>query len=143
MHSSPQFIASSKYFTLPTHTPIGKYVFVERYVYRLYERYALYVCMYAQTYTLTQNTLQLQSTVKPVWDHQWVTILCLNEIGGWIKSAKLLHCKTKATCAISISMTLSVRGNHTCIHRLGHVYSCALWYIIGELEGETKQVGHH
>ena len=84
-------------------------------------------CMYAQTYTLTQNTSQLQSTVKPVWDHLWVTILCPDERGGWIKSDKLLHHKTKATYAISISMTLSVRENHTCIHRLGHVYSCALW----------------
>ena len=82
--------------------------------------------MYAQTYILTQN-MQLQSTVKPVWGHLWATILCPNERGGWTKSAKLLHCKTKATYAISISMTLSVRENHICIHRLGHVYSCALW----------------
>ena len=70
--------------------------------------------MYAQTYTLTQNTLQLQSAVKPVWGHLWATILCPNERGGWRKSAKLLHYKTKTKYAISISMTLSVRENHTC-----------------------------
>ena len=38
------------------------------------------VCMHKHTeYRLTQNTLQLQSTVKPVWGHLWATILCPNE----------------------------------------------------------------
>ena len=32
-------------------------------------------CMYAQTYTLTQNTSRLQSTVKPVWDHLFYVLM--------------------------------------------------------------------